>query len=332
MLSGLRNFFIVFLVALLGFGVIGHILANQTIPNIVQGDTESNGNFEDASDTSVSDDSSSDAQNPVKVSGETYSLAVLCVDLDKKLASVFFIHTNDGYETCIYTSIPGKAPIENNGAQSTLAKIYADNGTDFLISKLKFVLGFEIDGYAVLNAVDISGKGRSITELATELNFICNIKVSFNYPNPNYVPPIPEISSDESAEDESEDLSEDTSEDTSEDENNEKFINIPAGSYSLNGNMSLTGPTSKIQNYLVLLDSNYNIYAYEIYKDVLEKLFLESKSSSAFSFFDQSTFDTAEAARKLFTDFDKYEYEYPENAEAWNDAIAVLRELEIGEN
>ncbi len=329
MLSGLRNFIIVFLIALLGFGVIGHILANSTIPSFVEG----NGDNEESSDVSnefVSVEDSSKDESVSKESGETYSLAVLCVDLDKALASVFFVHTNDGYETCVYTSVSGKAPIENNGAQSTLSKIYADNGTDYLITKLKFVLGYDIDGYAVLDAVDASGKGRSITELATELSYVCNIKVPFNYPNPNYVAPPISLPNEETSEISEEGISEDISGDGT--DNNGRFINIPAGSYALNGTMVLTGPTDKIPNYQVLLDSNYNIYAHEIYEAVLEKFFFESKSTNNFKYFSMISFDKDDASEKLFTDFKCYKYDYPDNTEAWNEAVAALRELELGEN
>ncbi len=344
--SGLRNFIVIFLIALIGFGVAGHFLATSIIPSLISGD----GDTEISDDNTTSEESGisgieSEESVPAKESGEGYSFAVLCLDLKEELSSVFFVHTNDGYETCVYTTIPGKIPLENNGAESTLARIYKDNGAEFFLEKLRFITGYQIDGYAVLNAVDTTGNGRSITDLATHLNYTCKITVPFSYPNPNYIEPsldsseVFEDSSTEASTDESFDF--ETSEElisedeTSAPDTSSEFIVIQPGDYALNGFIPLNGQADKLQNYLVLLESQYNIYAHEIYTDVLKKVFVEKAygtDSKAFDYFSVLKIDKETAMKHLFNDFEKFEYKYPETAEAWNEAVAALRELEMGEN
>lgn len=341
MFSGLRNFIIVFIVSLLCFGVIGHFLSKDIIPNLIKGDISELVSEDDNSHGSTSENPNDDnSDDKKKENGESYSFAVICLDLEDKLSSVFFIHTNEGYETCVYTTIPGKIPLENNGADSTLERIYAttkDEGVDFFLEKLKYITGYKIDGYAMLNAIDVTGNGRSITDLSTYLNYTCKVTVPFSYPNPNYIDPsdseAPSIdSSDDSGA--APEISDDISDDTSNVDTSNEFINIPAGDYALNGFMPLIGQAEQIRNYQVLLDSRYNVYAHEIYTGVLKRIFSAKTSSvdaKVFNYFSVVEMDKETAYKHLFNTFDKYEYKYPENAEGWNEAVAALRELEIGE-
>ena len=336
MFSGLRNFIVVFLIALLCFGVAGHFLALNIIPSLIEGDGEES-SHEEISDESPSQSlDESTYSGAVKESGESYSFAVLCLDLDGELSGIFFMHTNEGYKTCVYTTVPGATPLENNGAESTLARIYQANGIEFLLEKMKYITGYTIDGYAVLNAVDTTGNGRSITDLATYLNYTCKITVPFSYPNPNYIDPSlqPDDSSSEISEDSSVEFTENSTE-TTEPDTSSEFIVIPAGDYALNGFVPLAGQAEKLQNYLVLLNSQYNIYAHNIYTDVLELIFIDKNNydtDKIFAYFSEYEIDRDIASKHLFNNFDKYEYRYPETAEAWNEAVAALRELEIGEN
>ncbi len=340
MFSGLRNFIVVFLVALLGFGVAGHFLAVEIIPTLIKGDNTSDISVDESSNDELSSDYESTESQPIRESGEQYTFAVLCIDLEEELSCVYFIHTNEGYETCTYTTLSGKLPVENNGAESTLARVYKDNGADFFVNKLNYITGYTVDGFAILDAMDKSGNGRCVTELASSINYTCKISVPFSYPNPNYVDP--SLSIDDSSDDTTSEetsvfessIDETSTEETSAPDTNSEFIMVPVGDYALNGFFPLEGQADKLPNYRVLLDSKYNIYANDIYTDILEKIFIinTSENVKVFEYFSTLSANEDMAAKHLFNDYKKYKYEYPQNVNSWDEAIAALRELELGEN
>ena len=226
-MSGLRNFLIVFLLALLGFGVLGHFIATSIVPSLIEGDDSV---VAESSDGVLSEDTGSDSEDSVSseenlvVEGNTFNFAFFCMDINDRLAGIYILHTHDGYETCVTVPIPSTASVENNGAYTTLEKLYADYGKDFMLTKLYYLTGCKIDEHATLSAVDRDGRGRNITELSTYLKYTYKVTEEFDYPNPDFIDG-------------------DNGEDSSGEESVEKlgeYIKIEAGSYALTTKISET--------------------------------------------------------------------------------------------
>lgn len=317
-MSAVRNFLIVFLLALLGFGILGHFIATSVVPAMIGGDDAVDEGSADLSFDVSAEESSEDAssEDEVLVTGNTFNFAFFCFDINDKLAGVYLLHTNDGYETCVSVPIPGDAMVENNGAYTTLSKLFADNGGDFMLTKLYYLTSCKIDEYACLRAVDTDGKGRNITELSTYLKYTYRIGEEFEYPNPDYI---------EGAEDN------EASDDASAEGMNE-FIVIKAGSYALNGK------TEGVLNELMLLDTEYNPKAFDIYSELINKMINDagiagnkSKQATIFNYIADKSFRNYEgsgASAYLFNDFRKASFAYPKTGGAWDEIREAIKTLE----
>lgn len=308
-LSGaLRNFLVVFLLALLGFGIIGHFIATVAVPALTA--EEESSTVSSASEDSLPPVESSEddtASVDVPVSGTAYNAAFFCFDANDKLAGVYLVHTNDGYKTCVGVTVPGDASVENNGAYSTLAQLYENEGKDFLLTKLYYLTGCKIDEYADLCAIDKSGDGRNITRLATYMQYTYRLTEGFEYPNPDY----------------------DHGEESGD---NDEMLNIEAGSYALNGE------TEGIKNEKLLLDLEYNVNAFDIYTDTLTRLLSDSSLASDTarqtkimgymlnkSFGD---YNTSGAKQYLFNDYVKATISYSGTGGAWDEIREAIKTLE----
>lgn len=317
-MSGLRNFLIVFLLALLGFGVLGHFIATSIVPALIDGDDVVDESSADVSDDGSGEESSEDtvSVDDAPVAGNTFNFAFFCLDINDKLAGVYLLHTNDGYETCVSVPIPGDAMVENNGAYTTLSKLFADNGGDFMLTKLYYLTGCKIDEYACLRAVDTDGKGRNITELSTYLKYTYRISEEFEYPNPDYI---------EGAEDN------EASADTSSDGGSE-FIVIKAGSYALNGK------TDGVLNELMLLDTEYNPKVFDVYSELINRMINDggiaankTKQATIFNYIADRSFRNYEgsgASAYLFNSFRKASFAYPRTGGAWDEIREAIKTLE----
>ncbi len=316
-MSGLRNFIIVFLLALLGFGILGHFIATSIVPSLINdGDDvaaeSSADSSEESDDTSL--DSLVSADTPV--SGNVFNFAFFCLDINDRLAGVYLLHTNDGYETCVSVPIPGDAIVENNGAYIPLDKLYEDNSRDFILTKLYYLTGCKIDEYACLKAVDADGRGRNITELSTYLKYTYRIGEEFEYPNPDYI---------EGAE--GNESSEDASSDTA-----GEFIVVQAGSYALNGK------TDGVLNELMLLDTEYNPNAFDIYSELINRMINDggiagskSKQAMIFNYIADRSFrnyDGSGASAYLFNSFRKASFAYSKTGGAWDEIREAIKTLE----
>lgn len=308
-LSGaLRNFLVVFLLALLGFGIIGHFIATVAVPALTAEDESSvSPSSEDVSvpqEESSEDDTVSEDE---PVSGTVYNAAFCCFDVNEKLAGVYLIHTNDGYKTCVGITVPGTASVESNGAYTTLAQLYENEGKDYLLTKLYYLTGCKINEYADLCAVDKSGDGRNITRLATYMQYTYKLGKSFEYPNPDY----------------------DHGEESGD---NDEMLVIEAGSYALNGE------TNGIENEKILLDIAYNENAFDIYTDTLTKLLNDgslagdtARQAKVMGYMLNKSFvdyNTSGARQYLFNDYVKATISYSGTGGAWDEIREAVKTLE----
>ncbi len=316
-MSGLRNFIIVFLLSLLGFGVLGHFIATGIVPNLIKGDETENVASTDESTEDISSDLIADSSVGEQIiEGNTFNFAFFCMDINDKLAGIYLLHTHDGYETCVTVPIPGTAFVENNGAYTTITKLYADYGKDFMVTKLFYLTGCKIDEHATVSAVDLDGKGRNVTELSTYLKYTYKIKDEFEYPNPNYI---------EGG------TNHESSDEVSTEEIGE-FITIKAGSYALNGT------TEGVLNEQLLLDTDYNSNAFDIYLELLNKMINDgaiasnpNKQATIFNYLPERSFRDyagSGASAYLFNSFRKASFEHPGTGGAWDEIREAIKTLE----
>ena len=168
MSGAVRNFLVMFFLCLLIFGICGHFIATELIPSMINdGDEDS---FVDNDSVLESQPEESvpeyNNENDSVVSGASYTFAFLCLGPDDELVSVYLMHVNEGYKSCVSASIPAYSATEVGG--STLNEIYKFKGSDFLIKKLQYLTGFVVDDHATLYTVDIKGNGHTVTETEGE--------------------------------------------------------------------------------------------------------------------------------------------------------------------
>ncbi len=317
MSSAFRNFLVVFLLALLGFGILGHFVITVAIPALgadeeISADSSLDGTEDETPDASASVGETSEDE---PVGGNKYNFAFLCFDVNDKLAGVYIVHTDDGYKTNVSVSVPGSASVENNGAYCTLAQLYEDEGKDFLISKLYYLTGCRIDENASIYAVDREDNGRDAAQLSTFLRYTYKLDKGFEYPNPDYNRG--EVISTEST-------------DTSYD--NEEFITVEAGSYALNGE------TGGVANDKMLLDTEYNENAFDIYRDMITRMLGDASTVNdptkqakiAGYLLDKSfrDYSSSGAGVYLFNNYVKAGIDYSGSGGAWDEIREAVKALE----
>lgn len=318
-MSGLRNFIIVFLLALLGFGILGHFIATSIVPALIEGgepavDESKDIVSVDGESSESKDELSSEADTVIE--GNTFNFAFFCMDINDKLAGIYLLHTHDGYETCVTVPIPGTAFVENNGAYTTMDKLFADHGKDFMLTKLYYLTGCKIDEYATLSAVDRDGRGRNITELSTYLKYTYKVTEAFEYPNPDFIDG---------------DVNEESAEDASKEALGE-FIKVEAGSYALNGK------TDGILNEQLLLDTEWNPNVFDIFSELLNRMINDpsfatnkNKQATIFNYIADRSFRNYEgsgASAYLFNEFRKASFAYSGTGGAWDEIREAIKTLE----
>lgn len=317
MSSAFRNFLVVFLLALLGFGVLGHVIATVAVPSFVSdfAETDTSSTDDEVSDDSVVSEEDT-VSSDVLVLGTRYNFAFICLDINEKLAGIYLVHTNDGYKTCVTVPIPGSAMVENNGAFLTLERLYADEGKDFVLKKLFYLTGCNIDEFVTVSAVDSSGNGKNITQLSTSLKYTYRISKGFECPNPYYNRG--EIDPEESA-----------------DVNSNEFlemITVEPGSYALNGK------TNDVENDKMLLNIEYNENAFDIYSEMLTRILNDasnvgnaSKQTKILGYMHDKSFrdySGSGAAVYLFNDYVKASFKYTGSGGAWDEMREAINTLE----
>lgn len=319
MQSAIRNFIIVFVLALLGFGILGHFIATSAVPAFIKDGFDADRSVADSSDVVSEDLTQGDEISPdtseTTVEGNTYNFAFFCLDPNSKLAGVYLVRTHDGYKTCITVSLPGNASVESNGAYTTLTKFYADNGKESTVKKLYYLTGCRIDEYATLAAADLEGKGRTITALSTYLSYTYRITKEFRYPNPNYI--IGGVGGDD---------------ESSQPFDNNEYIQIAPGSYALNGE------TNGVPNDRMLLDTEWNPNAFDIYNELLTRMLYgaenaasASRQTTIFGYLAEKSFRNYEgsgASAYLFNSFYKANVPYSGTGGAWDEIREAIKTLE----
>lgn len=298
MTSSIRNFIVIFLVALLLFGAMGHYIVNNAIPALLNTDDSSeaeaseNASSDDSSDASGSASESSQGEIPSEHSD--YTCVFLGTDVNGVLCSVNLAHVNDGYKTYVFSAIPPSIKVENKSGISPLADIYKRYGAIYTVQKLEAMTGFKIDHYAIVSASKTTAEPSdepSVTDydlikLFNEVGGIsCSIKEDIVYTNPDYVMPETSESSAEpgesSADEPSLETSEEITSDPLDDESSvltsepempnesseeplpqEMLITIPAGVYYINAD-----------NYTTIMDSAINPYISDVFKNLFTRIF-----------------------------------------------------------
>lgn len=316
MSSAVRNFLVVFLLALLGFSILGHFIATVAVPALVADDESGSDALYDDESNGGDDSSAGDEQSDSgPAAGNKFNFAFICLDVNDKLAGVYIVHTDDGYRTSVSVSLPGSASVENNGAYVTLARLYEDEGKSFLIDKLYYLTGCRIDENASVCAVDRDGNGRDAAQLSTFLRYTYKLNKGFEYPNPDY-------NRGEAADDES---------DESLTENLEN-IAVEPGSYALNGE------TGGVKNDRMLLDTEYNENAFEIYNDMLTRLINDfsligdpARQERVMGYMLDKSFrdySGSGAGLYLFNDYVKATVGYSGTGGAWDEIREAVKTLE----
>ncbi len=345
MSSALRNFIVTFFLFLIIFGIGGHVLATNVIPSIIN--SEANADSSDDKDApdnigneneNLSDGFLSDEDNSINndfnnnEASDTYTIAFFGLGIDEELVEIYMIHVNKDYKTSTSVSIPGSSTAEVGGF--TFEELYRKNGADFLVNKLLYLTGYTIDDYACLKAVDRNGRGHSITDLSKRYSFNYRVNEAFEYPDPSYESYREQLENDEIKQDEE-------SEETSSDESMEpvirnEYFTVDPGNYALHG------ITNGINNYAILLDSEYNPNAYTIYEDFFKRIVnnLSSKDNlddqvALFRCFDDKTFSVDSYAN---TDVAGYLFKYNnqqvscncEKISDWDNLKSILKAKEKG--
>lgn len=326
MSGAVRNFLVMFFLFLLIFGICGHFIATELIPSMINdGDEDSFADSESVMDSQTEESipENNNESKPV-VSGATYTFAFLCLGPEDELVSVYLMHVNEGYKSCVSASIPAYSATEVGG--STLNEIYKFKGSDFLIKKLQYLTGFVVDDHATLYTVDIKGNGHTVTALSNRLGYRYRINDAFKYPNPLYEGDI--------VGEESEEVSEEV--DISGDDDDGEYFTIEPNSYALNG------ITNGLNNYSILLDPEWNPNAHEIFQELFKRIFDDkeicsnvSEQNSIMNFMENETFSSytnSTAAKYLF----KYKNQHFEcecqRISDWDNVKNTILAKEQGEN
>lgn len=337
MSSAIRNFVVMFFLFLIIFGICGHFIATNLVPDLIASEDDENNsnvvNGDVSSELSVEHEHGNDNESePDDSQYETYTVAFFCLGLEDELVEIYMVHINDGYKTCVSASIPAVSTAEVGGF--TFEQIYRKNGIEHLVNKLKYLTGYTIDDHACLKAVDRNGRGHSITDLSKRFGYNYRINEAFEYPDPLY-----EIYQDKLENDrfnENEESSEAVSEESVEDKTPDEFFTVQPDNYSLHG------ITNGLNNYTILLDSEYNPNAHAIYGDFFKRL-LNNKDivnsvdeqKTVLKCFENKTFsidnyESTEAAKYLF----KYENQHIdcpcEKISDWDNVKNTLKAKEQG--
>lgn len=334
--SAVRNFIVIFLLALLGFGILGTLFVDDILPKLI---SESNKDDETGADNTTSDveqsqeSDDSESFSNIAVEGNTYTFAFFCIDsldTEDELLCVYLTRINDGYKTSVSAIIPGDAHTELGGA--SLKRMYKNYGVEHVIKKLYYLTGLEVDDYALLYTYDRNGTGRSITDLSKYLDYRYRLSATFDYPNPLYVPEqnLPEENSTEISGESFEEP-----EISGDGTGIAEFISVPIGNYALHG------ITEGVLNYIMLLDPEYNTNAYVIFSDLVERFLSDgnvigniSKQTKIFDYFRGKSFSdyqSSDASKYLFNTFEKTSFVCTGGGSAdWDVVKEHFKALETG--
>lgn len=306
MSSAIRNFLVMFFLFLLIFGICGHFFITELVPGFISANdntSEAESNTADA-ESVVSNPSNGTADSEQEISGATYTFAFLCLGLDNELMHVYLVRVNDGYKTCVSASIPAYSTTETGG--STLEEIYRFKGRDFLIRKLQYLTGYAIDDYATLYSADYHKNSHTVVTLSNRLEYRFRVNEAFEYPDPNY-------------EDYEEPTLEEGSEESMEEETSfepavpGEYFTVEPNSYALHG------ITNGLTNYLILLDSEWNPNAHEIYEELFKRIFDDRKikddvsmQNTVMNYMEDKSFSdyTSSTASKYLFKYNNQHFEY----------------------
>ncbi|MBE6677914.1 MAG: hypothetical protein E7597_03870 [Ruminococcaceae bacterium] len=341
MSSALRNFIVTFILFLIIFGIGGHVLATNVIPSIISSEANadsSDDNTDNNENVNLPEENLSDENNSTNDDFDsskicdTYTIAFFGLGVNEELVEIYLIHINKDYKTSTSVSIPGSSTAEVGGF--SFEDLYRKNGAEFLVNKLLYLTGYTIDDYACLKAVDRNGRGHSITDLSKRYTFNYRVNEAFEYPDPSYESYREQMENNEVLSDEESD--EVSSEESTEPIIRNEYFSVEPGNYALHG------ITNGINNYAILLDSEYNPNAYAIYEDFFKRIVnnLSSKDSiddqaALFRCFDNKTFSVDNYAG---TDVANYLFKYNnqqiscdcEKISDWDNLRTILKAKEKG--
>ena len=181
MSTAFRNFFIAFILALLGAGTFGHFFANNTLPQMLGDDTktqsEQSYTYEDfnQSETDISE-----------VTPDTAFTGIIYgCDSNGELLSAVFFRTNETKKTYTVCNLPIDSSIKVNNKNRSLKDIFSTHGHEYLSSRMIYLTGYKIDRYAVIRPAGLAKLADRIAAgNYTPLEY--NLTFQFRYEDPEY--------------------------------------------------------------------------------------------------------------------------------------------------
>ena len=181
MSTAFRNFFIAFILTLLGAGTFGHFFANNTLPKILGDETAT----QSEQSYIYEDFNQSETDVPEVTADTTFTGIIYGTDTEGELLSAVFFRTNETKKTYTVCNLPIDTSIKVNNKSRTLKDIFSTHGHEYLSSRMVYLTGYKIDKYAVIRPAGLAKIADRIKDgNYTSLEY--NLTFSFRYEDPEY--------------------------------------------------------------------------------------------------------------------------------------------------
>ena len=183
MSTAFRNFLIIFLLFLLGFGLLAWKVVVPYIDNELLADVD-NG----ADDNVSVDQNTSEGPNDIIQSGKNRKVSIAFVGMADEdfIADIFFLRIDEEKGIYLTTSVPYNTKVDNAGKIAQLYSYLYMRPVSDILQTVPYLVGYEIDYYAVF---DFAGLYNIVEELGTiNVSFDKEVKIY----NPDFMDEINE--------------------------------------------------------------------------------------------------------------------------------------------
>ena len=183
MSTAFRNFLIIFLLFLLGFGLLAWKVVVPYIDNELLSDVDN------GTDDNVSvDQNTSEGPNDIIQSGKNRKVSIAFVGMADEdfIADIFFLRIDEEKGIYLTTSVPYNTKVDNAGKSAQLYSYLYMRPVSDILQTVPYLVGYEIDYYAVF---DFAGLYNLVEELGTiNVSFDKEVKIY----NPDFMDEINE--------------------------------------------------------------------------------------------------------------------------------------------
>lgn len=146
--TAFRNFLIVFIIGLLGFGLLAWKVVVPYIDTELLGDISDGGPVHESADPSESDVSGDVSQD---VRRRTVNIALIGKASDDYIAGIFFIHIDEEKGVYLTVNVPHDTVVNNAGHSVVLYSYLFGVGAAEMMQTVPYLVGYPVDYYAVFD-------------------------------------------------------------------------------------------------------------------------------------------------------------------------------------